>query len=72
MSPLELRAWKDAQSLGTTELAKVLGVDRATAKRWLAGTSPISRTAELLTRALDAYHAARSELAKRPLAEYPQ
>ena len=53
MSPLELRAWKDAQGIGTGELARVLGVDRATAKRWLAGSSPISRTAELLIAAID-------------------
>ena len=53
MTPTELRAWKDAQALGTTELARILGVDRATAKRWLAGTYPISRTADLLIHAID-------------------
>ena len=62
--PAELRAWKDAQGIGTTELARILGVDRATAKRWLAGTSPISRTAAKLIDMAESYSAACAELAE--------
>lgn len=40
MSPDEIRAWREAHGLSTTELARLLGVSQPTVSRWETGARP--------------------------------
>lgn len=52
MTPADLTAWREANSLSQSELARLLGVDHATVWRWEHGKTAVPPFLHLALKAL--------------------